>query len=244
MRAADRASPWWYGAGLLAMALVCDGVSPVRPAANANRWALQRHATLCNLQGDNRMNQQAKLSNILSVSFFLFLVVQVTFTILIWRDVQVLKRQSEITLSGPLIGNSPLFTGKDHVPSFFFTDTSGKEISIDEWKGYSALIIFSSHECSACKNMYASLANFLTRNPELYVVLLTVGTPDANAQFIEDYSLSNFANFTVGGITENTWTSLGVIGTPTLVLTKGDNKIAGVWFGYSDALWQEVENKK
>jgi hypothetical protein len=39
-RAADRASPWWYGAGLLAMALVCDGVLPVRPAANADRWAL------------------------------------------------------------------------------------------------------------------------------------------------------------------------------------------------------------
>jgi hypothetical protein len=38
MRAADRASPWWYGAGLLAMVLVCSGVSPVRPAANAGRW--------------------------------------------------------------------------------------------------------------------------------------------------------------------------------------------------------------
>ncbi len=190
------------------------------------------------------MNQQAKLSNILSVSFFLFLVVQVTFTILIWRDVQVLKRQSEMTLSGPSVGNSPLFAGKGHVPSFFYTDTSGREISIDEWNGYSVLIIFSSHECSACKNMYASLANFLTRNPELYVVLLTVGTPDENVQFLKDYSLSNFANFTVGAITEETWISLGVIGTPTLVLTKGDNKIGGVWFGYSDALWQEVENKK
>jgi hypothetical protein len=40
MRAADRASPWWYGAGLLAMVLVGDGVLPVRPAANANRWSL------------------------------------------------------------------------------------------------------------------------------------------------------------------------------------------------------------
>jgi hypothetical protein len=38
-RAADRASPWWYGAGLLAMVMVCGGVLPVRPAANANRWA-------------------------------------------------------------------------------------------------------------------------------------------------------------------------------------------------------------
>jgi hypothetical protein len=38
MRAADRASPCRYGAGLLAIALVCDGVLPVRPAANANRW--------------------------------------------------------------------------------------------------------------------------------------------------------------------------------------------------------------
>jgi hypothetical protein len=37
-RAADRASPWWYGAGLLAMVVVCGGVLPVRPAANANRW--------------------------------------------------------------------------------------------------------------------------------------------------------------------------------------------------------------
>ena len=92
--------------------------------------------------------------------------------------------------------------------------------------------------------MYASLANFLTRNPELYVILLTVGTPDENMQFLEDYSLSKFTNFTVGAITEETWISLGVIGTPTLVLTKDDNKIAGVWFGYSDALWQEVENKK
>jgi hypothetical protein len=41
MRAADRASPWWYGVGLLAMVLVCSGVLPVRPAANANRWAAQ-----------------------------------------------------------------------------------------------------------------------------------------------------------------------------------------------------------
>lgn len=92
--------------------------------------------------------------------------------------------------------------------------------------------------------MYASLANFLAHNPELYVVLLTVGDPDENVQFLEDYSLSGFANFTVGTITEETWTSLGVIGTPTLILAKGSNKIAGVWFGYSDALWQEIENKK
>lgn len=35
MRAADRASPCGYEAGLLAMVLVCGGVSPVRPAANA-----------------------------------------------------------------------------------------------------------------------------------------------------------------------------------------------------------------
>jgi hypothetical protein len=41
MRAADRASPWWYEAGLLAMVLVCGGVSPVRPTANANRWAAE-----------------------------------------------------------------------------------------------------------------------------------------------------------------------------------------------------------
>jgi hypothetical protein len=41
MRAADRASPWWYGAGLLAMVLVCGGVLPVRPAANANRSAIE-----------------------------------------------------------------------------------------------------------------------------------------------------------------------------------------------------------
>jgi len=197
-----------------------------------------------NLQGDNRMNQQAKLSNILSVSFFLFLVVQITFTILIWRDVQILKIRSGISLAGSLVDNSSLFAGKDNVPTFFFTDTSGRERSIDEWNGYPVLIIFSSHECSACKNMYASLANFLTRNPELYVILLTVGTPDENMQFLEDYSLSNFTNFTVGAITEETWISLGVIGTPTLVLTRDDNKIGGVWFGYSDALWQEVENKK
>jgi hypothetical protein len=38
-RAADRASPWWYGAGWLAMVLVGGGVLLVRPAANANRWA-------------------------------------------------------------------------------------------------------------------------------------------------------------------------------------------------------------
>jgi hypothetical protein len=30
-----------HGASLLAMVLVCDGVLPVRPAANANRWAAQ-----------------------------------------------------------------------------------------------------------------------------------------------------------------------------------------------------------
>lgn len=190
------------------------------------------------------MNQQTKLSNILSVSFFLFLVVQVTFTILIWKDVQVLKHRSEMTLSGLSIDNTPLFAGKDHVPSFFYTDTSGRKISIDEWKGHSVLIVFSSHECTACKKMYTSLGAFLTRNPELYVVLLTVGTPEENVQFIKDYSLANFANFTVGAITEETWRSLGVIGTPTLVLTKGDNRIDGVWFGYSDALWQEIENKK
>jgi hypothetical protein len=42
MRAADRASPCGYGAGLLAMVMVCDGVLPVRPAANASRWASGR----------------------------------------------------------------------------------------------------------------------------------------------------------------------------------------------------------
>jgi hypothetical protein len=41
MRAADRASPCGYGAGLLAMVVVCGGVLPVRPAANASRWALR-----------------------------------------------------------------------------------------------------------------------------------------------------------------------------------------------------------
>ncbi|MGQ9897889.1 MAG: hypothetical protein ACUVR8_10100 [Acidobacteriota bacterium] len=78
------------------------------------------------------MNQQTKLSNILSISFFLSLVVQVTFIILIWRDAQVLKCQLEITLAGSLVDNSPLFEGKDYIPSFSYTDTSGKEISIPE----------------------------------------------------------------------------------------------------------------
>lgn len=36
---ADRASPWWYGAALLAIALVCEGVLPVRPAAKPGRYA-------------------------------------------------------------------------------------------------------------------------------------------------------------------------------------------------------------
>jgi len=39
-RAADRASPCGYGAALLALVLVDEGVLLVRPAANANRWAL------------------------------------------------------------------------------------------------------------------------------------------------------------------------------------------------------------
>jgi hypothetical protein len=38
MRVADRASPCGYGAGLLAMVVVGDGVLLVRPAANANRY--------------------------------------------------------------------------------------------------------------------------------------------------------------------------------------------------------------
>jgi len=36
---ADRASPWWYGAALLAQALVGKGVLLVRPAAKPCRWA-------------------------------------------------------------------------------------------------------------------------------------------------------------------------------------------------------------
>jgi hypothetical protein len=54
MRAADRASPWWYGAGLLAIALVYSGVLPVRPAANANRWlAVLENGSLKNNEFDN-----------------------------------------------------------------------------------------------------------------------------------------------------------------------------------------------
>jgi hypothetical protein len=60
MRAADRASPWWYGAGLLAIALVCGGVLLVRPAANASRWARYLPAAGSS-ENDDRHESQGRI---------------------------------------------------------------------------------------------------------------------------------------------------------------------------------------
>ncbi|MFQ5615271.1 MAG: TlpA family protein disulfide reductase, partial [Anaerolineales bacterium] len=169
------------------------------------------------------MNEKDRLSNVLSVLFFLFLIIQVTFTFFIWRDVRVLKQQSGIALSVPLADKPPLFGGKKNIPSFSFTDTSGIERSIDGWDTHPLLVVFSSHDCSACRKMYADLGDFLENNPDLSVVLLSVDSPQENARFLNDYQLGDFDNLTVGVITEETWTSSGVIATPTLILGKENN---------------------
>ena len=187
------------------------------------------------------MRQKDLLTNVLSVLFLVVVLVQMVFTILIWRDVQILKGQSTM-VPALLAESSSLFRNGEKMPAFLFTDLSGRVRRVDEWRGHPLLVIFASHECSACRKMYETLGTFLKRNPDLSVVIITTDSPERNQKFLEDHRLLDLETLTVGNIAETDWLALNIVATPTLVLVKADGVITNVWLGYGDALWLEIES--
>lgn len=187
------------------------------------------------------MKKKDVLSTVLSILFFMIVIIQMVFTVLVWKDIQLLKKQTSM-LTAPVNTISSVFRRGEQVPSFSFKDLLDREREIDEWRGRPLLIVFASHECSACKQMYEHLDAFLERNIDLSVVIVTIDSTERNRQFVEEYHLSGSKNLTVGTMVKTDWLALDIVATPTLALVEPGGTVTEVWLGYSDALWSEIES--
>jgi thiol-disulfide isomerase/thioredoxin len=101
-------------------------------------------------------------------------------------------------------------------------------------KGSLSVVLVMSTECHYCKESLPFYRELVARVGDEYPVIAILPQPVSNAQrFLED------AGVKPSKIVEASLTSLGIRGTPTLLLVGSDGRIKRVWIGKLDSARQE-----
>lgn len=68
------------------------------------------------------------------------------------------------------------------VPAFTLPDTAGQTVSLDELNEQKILLIFFSHQCSACINVLSHLKAFNESETSVQMVMISKGSVEQNQQ--------------------------------------------------------------
>lgn len=161
-------------------------------------------------------------SSLLPLALIIFLLVQMVFTVLLWRDVRALHRDLELFVG--YIGEAEVATGSAcpglevgfDAPPLMLRDTEGQEISLIDYKGYYVLLVFSSTQCSYCAELYDDLRLYDQefRTEDTVMLLVSRATEEENRALKQDKGF----DFPVLTATTDIFRSFSIPGTPMLVL--------------------------
>ncbi len=164
-----------------------------------------------------------QLQNMVSVLVTALLVVQTLLLILVLINLKVMR---QTIAAGAISQNDPSASliGKQ-APDFTLPDEKGDLVTLSEYKGYLVLLVFTSHTCPFCRDMYPGLRQFLDSNPDIQVMILSTNTTLENQTFLEEFNLTNYVNLRVLSTTREVVEKYLIKGTPTFVVIDTDGSI-------------------
>jgi len=157
------------------------------------------------------------------------LLVQMVFTVFLWRDVRALREEFGLSLSiqdtGSTVTDSacPGLEMDTDAPPLVLQDTDGDQITLTDYRGRYVLLVFSSPDCPYCVEMYDGLNVYDQefRSDDTAILLVSRSTEEQNQALKQDEGFS----FPVLTATKDVFRSFSIRGTPTLVLVDKTGKI-------------------
>jgi len=110
---------------------------------------------------------------------------------------------------------------KSQAPNFNLIDVYGASVRLTSFKGVSVLLMFSSTHCLACQQMYATLREFHSKYPEVFIVMISRGTEDENLSLITKEGLE----FTILNWEDEVAKAYQISGTPYFYWIDGNGTI-------------------
>ncbi len=165
-----------------------------------------------------------RLQNVISTVVIMLLVTQTVLLIFVLIN---LRSFNQLALSNRGTSQAEpveLLVGTQ-APEFQLSDVDGSLHSLVDYKGQTVLLVFTSHTCRYCREMYPGLREFVRDNTSVKVLLLAANSVDENLAFLNEFSFSGFENLHVLTATQEVFKEYSVIGTPTLVVVDAEGKI-------------------
>ncbi len=175
-------------------------------------------------------SDQQPSSNLLPLLLIGCLLVQMFFTVLVWRDVRALREESALALQAlsiPDVANHSSCPGIEmgsNAPPLVLQDTDNNEVALTDYRGRYVLFVFSATDCSYCVELYDDLKRYDEefRADDTAMLLVSRSTAEENRALKQDKGF----HFPVLMATQDAFRSFAVQGTPSLVLVDKEGKIS------------------
>jgi cytochrome oxidase Cu insertion factor (SCO1/SenC/PrrC family) len=171
-----------------------------------------------------------RIQNNISALIILLLLTQTILTIFVLRNLSSLN---SMVKTGLLSANNDSLQSLigTRAPSFSLVDTEESEISLSDFLGEPILLIFTSHTCSACQEMYHELVSFMKNNDDVIILVVAMNSIKENNDFLKEYSLSKYPNLYVLSGTSSVLSNYLIDSTPSFIAINSDGIIESSDYG-------------
>lgn len=178
----------------------------------------------------NSKSSERSSSTLLPIALICFLLIQMAFTALMWRDVRALRGDLQFARTSAITGMTskgacPGLEIGTKAPALVLSDTNGNQVSLDDYEGKSVLLVFSSTTCPYCEQLYDDLKLYDEQFRTDSSVLLLVSR---SADVTENQTLKQEQafEFAVLNATDEVFQAFFIPGTPTAVLVSDEGTIS------------------
>ena len=179
-----------------------------------------------------------RLQNIISLLVITLLVTQTFLLVLVLFDLKAYKQLLLSSAGSSQADPVELLVGTQ-APDFHLSDEKGATLSLADFAGSPILLVFTSHECRYCQEMYPALKQFVEIESDIQIFTLSVNSIDENIEFQKEFNLIGHGNLHILSATPEIFEKYSIIGTPTFVAIDGKGVIVGT--GSVGTLKQIVE---
>lgn len=174
------------------------------------------------------MNENSRLQNTISILVITLLVTQTVLLIFVLLSLKILRQAIETGIVSP--SDPSLSLIGQEAPDFTLADENGKPIVLSEYKGQLVLLVFTSHTCPYCREMYPNLLRFIKEQPDIQVMVLAMNTIEENQQFQNEFGFKGYANMHILSTTKEEAEQYRIAGTPTFVVVDADGTIFNIGY--------------
>lgn len=168
---------------------------------------------------------QEKLSNILSAVTIGLLILQSIISIINLISIRNLVALNQAFLSNNITEEEFTIVGEAY-SDFELKDTNDQLYQFSSLTGSPIVLVFSSHDCSACKSLYPNLVNFSKSYSQFKIVVVTSNSLEENQAFIQEYDKDRELSWVVLQGTKSIFEQYQISSTPTLLYIDATGKIA------------------